>query len=450
MSSDYRSGPGFPPNGGMAADNFGSQWGMPNVGNAPSAPAGYGGQGFGAPGDPYAGNQDSWNANAPTSMLPGGSGGASAGQRAAGQPKGDSGWNDNGDLLTACKLEYERVGRELDEIRGILKQSSSEVEKLNQRKVLTAAQTREMEERIETFSRQEIRSAYLAASEAEMRAFMMNEQRDQLQAKEATFARYQQFLRRTIDTLSGMADQRASAAWGASASGLAGAPAAGGAGHGGSLPALARAIQAEEDVRQRVAQYLHDGPAQSLANVVLTAEICEKLIQTDPGRVVGELGNLKGQINATLQDTRKFIFELRPMTLDDLGLVATLRRYLADVGAKYQIQTAVVAPQGEQRLPSSLEVPIFRVAQEAVTNAVQHGRATQVRVTVGVQPEGVVLVVEDNGAGFDVEQALARAAMRRTFGIASMQERAEMLGGWLRLESARGQGSRIELRAPLN
>lgn len=393
--------------------------------------------------NPYA-SQGGW---APTSALPSGT------LNAAG-PSGtlaeESPWNGNGDLRTACKAEYDHVAHELDEIRLIIKQNSSELEKLNQRKVLTAAQTREMEGRIETFSRQEIRSAYLASSEAEMRAFMMNEQRDQLLAKQKTLERYQQFLSHTVETLTAMAEQRASAAWGTTASGLAaGVHSSAGTAQPASLPALARAIQAEEDVRQRVAQYLHDGAAQSLANVVLTAEICEKLMQSDPSRVPSELGNLKGQVNATLQDTRKFIFELRPMTLDDLGLVATLRRYLTDVGAKYQVQTAVVAPQGEQRLPSGMEVPIFRVAQEAITNAVQHGRATQIRVTITIQPEGTVLTVEDNGAGFDVEQALARAKMRRTYGIASMQERAEMLGGWLRMESVRGQGSRVELAAPL-
>jgi two-component system sensor histidine kinase DegS len=209
-------------------------------------------------------------------------------------------------------------------------------------------------------------------------------------------------------------------------------------------------IQAQEDVRQRVAQHLHDGPAQSLANVVLTAEICEKLMQSDARRAQGELGNLKGLVNSTLQDTRKFIFELRPMTLDDLGLVPTLRRYVGDLGARYQAQIALVAPQGEQRLPKRMEVPVFRVAQEALTNAVQHGRATQVRVSVTLQPDGVVLTVEDNGVGFDVEQALSKAATHQTMGIASMQERADMLGGWLRIESARGHGSRVELSVPIS
>ena len=383
-----------------------------------------------------------------------------SGKRPNGGEQGDDGtaaddlWDDNADLLAVSRNEYDQIARGLDEIRMLIKQSTAELEKLNQRKVLAGAKTREMEEKIETYSRQEIRASYLASSEAEMRAFMISEQREQLQAKEKAFERYQRFLMRTINVLSSLPQGGGAMGawtanvptWGPASSQ---APAQAAPSKDQAVATLSRVIQAQEDVRQRVAQRLHDGPAQSLANVVLTAEICEKLIQSDPRRAQGELGNLKGLVNSTLQDTRKFIFELRPMTLDDLGLVPTLRRYIADVGARYQVQVTLVAPQGDQRLPHQMEVPIFRVAQEALINAVQHGRATQARVTVALQPDTAVLVIEDNGTGFDVEQALTKAAARQTLGIASMQERAEMLGGWLRVESARGHGSRVELSVPV-
>lgn len=362
-------------------------------------------------------------------------------------------WTGEGnDLLSACKEEFDLIGRELDEIRMLIKQSNSELEKLNQRKVLAAAKTREMEEHIETFSRQEIRASYLASTEAEMRAFMMNEQREGFLAKEKLFERYQRYLKRTIDVLSAMPTE-AAASWSQDGrTGTAALDSAGGAqtpgARGEMMAALARVIQAQEDVRQRVAQRLHDGPAQSLANVVLTAEICEKLLDSDLQRARGELGNLRGLVSTTLQDTRKFIFELRPMTLDDLGLVATLRRYTADLGAKYHSSIEVHAPQGEQRLRKEIEVPVFRVAQEALINAIVHGRASRIRLTYAVPPDGAVLTIEDNGGGFDVEQALVKARAHETVGISSMQERAEMLGGWLRIESARGHGSRVELSVP--
>ncbi len=172
---------------------------------------------------------------------------------------------------------------------------------------------------------------------------------------------------------------------------------------------VARVIEAQESVRRRLATRLHDGPTQSLANVMLTAEICEKLFDSEPAHAKSELANLKGMVNTALQETRKFIFELRPMTLDDLGLIATLKRYATDIAVRYQVQVPVTAPGG------------------------------------------LVLAVEDNGSGFDVEPELARARThaRTTNGIASMQERAELLGGWLRIESTAGRGTRVELSVPL-
>lgn len=372
-----------------------------------------------------------------------------------------------GDLLEACKLEYDRIIRELDELRVLLTQSGKEVDKLNQRKVLTAAQVREMEEHLELHSRQEIREKYLAAAEAEMRAFMIGEQREQMQSKAYTYEQYTIFLRRTIGALQNLPalappaepNGQAEPQWpvlpdipttalvNPAASSVVSLSAVMPA-LSGQLDVVTRIIQAQESIRERVAQRLHDGPTQSLANVVLTAEICEKLVQSDPRRALSELGNLKGRVNATLQETRKFIFELRPMTLDDLGLVATLRRYTADIAARYQVQVPLTAPQGERRLPKEFEVATFRVAQEALLNAVTHSRATVIQVMAAWPADGFVLVVEDNGGGFNVEQALARAMNRQTIGIASMQERAEMLGGWLRIESTPGRGTRIELSIP--
>jgi two-component system, NarL family, sensor histidine kinase DegS len=403
--------------------------------------------------------------------------------RAGAQANGSAvAWESDADLLDLCRIEIEHVLRELDELRVLIKQSSKELEKLNQRKVLTASKVREMEEHLEHHARNEIRTTYLEANEAEMRAFMISEQRDQMEAKLRVFERYAQFLNRALDTLPALAATQAlgssqhggwpagaSPGW-ESANPLAAPPLAQQDWQLGPVPmpalpagegvmaglqseaiTVARVIEAQESVRQRLAMRLHDGPTQSLANVMLTAEICEKLFDSEPAHAKSELANLKGMVNTALQETRKFIFELRPMTLDDLGLIATLKRYATDIAVRYQVQVPVTAPGGERRLPQEVEVPVFRVAQEAITNAVEHSRATVIRVSVTLPSHGLVLAVEDNGSGFDVEPELARARThaRMTNGIASMQERAELLGGWLRIESTAGRGTRVELSVPL-
>lgn len=400
-------------------------------------------------------------------------------------------WDSDATIYEACKTEHARVMKSLNELRVVEQQTAKELERLNHLKVLEGAKVRELEEHLETHSRQDIRTVYLAASEAEMRAFMMSEQRDHLREKLRLYTRYEKMLSRLMEAVRSLPDSApASPAsrWGASAISpapswnasavmpapqvpggtLAGLPAIGPAaqpgwpsgpalstgaypaarpagpfGHG-DTSALARIIQAQESVRQRMAQRLHDGPTQSLANVVLTAEICERLAHSDLAKAMAELAKLKVIVNGALQETRKLIFELRPMTLDDLGLMQTLRRYAAELSSTQSAQISVNA-QGERRLPNTSEVSLFRVAQEAVVNAIEHGHATVILVNVMMRQEKIVLLIEDNGQGFDVEPALKRTLAGETMGIASMQERAELLGGWLKIESTRGRGTRVEL-----
>src|SRR5260221_9056530 len=130
--------------------------------------------------------------------------------RAGAQANGSAvAWESDADLLDLCRIEIEHVLRELDELRVLIKQSSKELEKLNQRKVLTASKVREMEEHLEHHARNEIRATYLEANKAEMRAFMIGEQRDQMEAKLRVFERYAQFLTRALDTLPALAATQA-------------------------------------------------------------------------------------------------------------------------------------------------------------------------------------------------------------------------------------------------
>jgi two-component system sensor histidine kinase DegS len=404
--------------------------------------------------------------------------------------RGDAtGWSGGGDIASGgglaeiCQAEYERIRLELNELRLAVQQFTTELESSQSRQAAAAARIREMEDRLEMFARQEIRDAYLAFAQAEMHAFMINEQREQLANKLRNHERYLRMLRRTLDALavpSPAADvpsarERVERLTGVMpavpavpvAATLPGFPAlpevspfetghhpmpagpAPAATAGGQfVPGQLRVFQVQESLRVRIAQRLHDGLAQSLANIVLSAEICEKLMGTDVQRALAELAGLKAKVSETLQETRRFIFELRPMTLTDLGLYATLRRYADEVAAAYHVVVPVSLPQTDRRLAPQLEVALFRVAQEALLNAVEHGHATQVRISVALEPDAVTLVVEDTGQGFDVEPVLLRARAGETVGIASMQQRAELLGGWLRIESTPGRGTRIELRVP--
>ena len=344
----------------------------------------------------------------------------------------DAGFANLDELMTAIQQEADQLGRETDEIKLLVRQTTTELERANQRKSQMATRVREMEARLETFARQEIRTTYLAANEAEMRAFMMQEQRDRLQDKLKAYERYHRSLQQVLGTLTRMQSARQER----------------GEDLDPAIAQLARIVQTQEQLRQRIAQHLHDGPAQALANVVLRAEICEKIIEHDIGRARGELVNLKNVVSRTLQETRTFIFDLRPMTLDDLGLIPTLKRYTQDVGNKANIQIIFSLRGPEQRMPSPIEVSLFRIAQEALSNVVTHAQASQALLTLHIHEVGVTMVIEDDGQGFDVEQALAEAPARKTVGLTSMYERAEMLKTRLMIDSRPGRGTKIELTVP--
>lgn len=211
---------------------------------------------------------------------------------------------------------------------------------------------------------------------------------------------------------------------------------------------IVRVIEAQENERRRLARQMHDGPAQSLTNLILQAEICERLFDLDPEKACVELENLKQAVNATFQNTRRFIFGLRPMMLDDLGLVPTLRRYIQDFREKSGLSIDLHIMGEERRLAPHLEVTIFRVIQELLNNVDQHAHAAHVDVTLDLEGEAVAVTVEDDGRGFDVEEILAAAKERKSVGLVTIQERTEMLGGEIEIDSSVGRGTKVRLELP--
>lgn len=211
-----------------------------------------------------------------------------------------------------------------------------------------------------------------------------------------------------------------------------------------------RIIQAQEDERRRVARDIHDGPAQSMANAVLRAEICERLLDADRDELAQELAELKGTVQDTLLDTRRIIFNLRPMALDDLGLAPTLRRYMESVREETDATVDLVILGKEQRLAETVEVTVFRLIQEAINNARKHAKASRILVRVEFADRQVNMQVEDDGRGFDLARVRHQAKYGKNFGLMSMEERADLLGGTLRIESIPGQGTTVSASIPLN
>ncbi|MGN7762069.1 sensor histidine kinase [Paenibacillus sp. P46E] len=209
-------------------------------------------------------------------------------------------------------------------------------------------------------------------------------------------------------------------------------------------------ILAQEEERKRIAREIHDGPAQMLANLVLRTEIVERmLVKQEFGLVQDEVIDLKGQVRYSLEEMRKVIFNLRPMALDDLGLIPTLRKYVHDYEEKTKIRTSFETRGKEHRLSSAMEAAVYRLVQEALSNAAKHAFPSYVLVEITYQAQLIKIVVKDNGLGFNVKK-ISEQANRESFGLVGMRERVELLEGRMEILSAENQGTTIVIHIPTN
>ena len=202
-----------------------------------------------------------------------------------------------------------------------------------------------------------------------------------------------------------------------------------------------RIVQAQEAERQRMAEDIHDGPAQVLTNAIFQVEYLDRIL-TDADRAAqAEVASLRDMLRNGLDDVRTFIADLRPPVID-VGMAAALGERAQQLQERHGIAVEVSVGGIDERLTPAQRASVLRIVQEALQNVRKHAVAS--RVAIGLT--GDTLVIEDNGRGFDLMRLASGTA--RNFGLQFMRERAELLGGQLQIESRQGEGTRILLRLP--
>ncbi len=208
-------------------------------------------------------------------------------------------------------------------------------------------------------------------------------------------------------------------------------------------------IRAQEEERKRVAREIHDGPAQSMANIVMRAEFCLKLLDMHPEKVRDELIALQLLVRSSLTDVRKIIFDLRPMVLDDLGLEPAIKRYLSNYNEQYGLQIKYLFFGRQRRLNSTVEVALFRIIQEMVTNIRKHAQAKNAVVKIELLRKKINIHVKDDGIGFELDKAI-NDKDGEGYGLIGMRERIQLLEGEMNILTAPGQGTSISVSVPLD
>jgi signal transduction histidine kinase len=217
------------------------------------------------------------------------------------------------------------------------------------------------------------------------------------------------------------------------------------------LRALARRrITAQEEERKRIARGLHDDTSQALSMMIIRLEQLERDLPPDRPNARARAREAGALANHTLEELRALIGGLRPTMLDDLGLGPAIHWYSRVTLAEAGITVCASGLDEALRLPPAIEITLFRIAQEAISNVVRHAGAGVVTVRLSRADGQVCLVLEDDGHGFDVNGVTGQALRLRRFGLLGIHERAELIGARVELDSAPGRGTRLRVCAPLD
>jgi two-component system sensor histidine kinase DegS len=332
------------------------------------------------------------------------------------------------DIRQMVRNELDSAKKSLSEVNNLLEQSQRDMDQLTQRNAAITSHLSQVQTQADLIPISDIRAAYTAAMDAQQRLFVMRGRMDKLTSEKTLYEKWVNVLTQINTTF----------AAGLNING----------GESGTL--LDKLIQAQETERERLSHQMHDGPAQMLSNFIIQAEIAARTLDLDANEAKEELENLKQSAAKTFQDIRTYIFELRPMMLDDLGLGPTMRRYAASFGDQTNTDVQIVIRgDDDRRYSKTQEIVIFRSIQELMSNAAFHNseqrQQLQINIELILNDDSIQVAVKDNGKGFTYNEDEVSSS---GFGLKLMRERIEMLNGTLSVRTAPTQGCEVTFSIP--
>lgn len=207
-------------------------------------------------------------------------------------------------------------------------------------------------------------------------------------------------------------------------------------------------LETQENERQRIARELHDSSVQSLTSLVHKTELCSKLVELDPIRCKLELSSMSKTLREIIEEMRKMIYNLRPMSFDDIGFDVTLERSLSEI-RNQGINTSYSIEGEPYDLNPVVALTLLRVIKEACNNSLKHAEADMISVKICYEPEFLKVVVKDNGKGFLVSEQNDIRDDYSGFGLSTMRERICLLSGDLQIYSEIGGGTEVMIEVPI-
>ncbi|MDR7245429.1 sensor histidine kinase [Priestia megaterium] len=348
-------------------------------------------------------------------------------------------------LSEDARQEYQQIKEELEVLKGKVLETIEQGDKLETQARLARKRLSDVSRHFQIYSEPEVKDAYEKAHELQTKLLMNQQSEYQLRNRRDELERRLLTLEETIKRADHLVGQ-ISVVLNYLTSDLK---------QVGEIVEDAiqkeyfgfRIIEAQEEERKRLSREIHDGPAQMLANVMMRSELIDRIYRERSAKeAMEEIRDLRKMVRSALYEVRRIIYDLRPMALDDLGLIPTLRKYLDTIEDYNEGKPRItfISIGQEKRTASKLEVALFRLVQEAVTNALKHADATEIQVKIEFNNEHAILLVKDDGCGFNQEEK-----KENSFGLIGMKERVDLLDGTISVHSKIHQGTLVMIKVPI-
>ena len=357
-------------------------------------------------------------------------------------------------IYEAARGEVESSRRTLEDLRELTRQTIEKVDELSEIEQREKKKLAETSSDFGNYSEERIREHYESVKDIQIELSVAREKESQLRAQRDALELRLHGLKEILKTAEHLSDQINGVVWQieeAQKSKFVGA----------------QIIKAQEEERLRVSRELHDGPAQDIANLIFQASIIERMVDRDPEEAKRGLQELRQHIRGCLTDMRQIIFDMRPMSLDDLGLEPALRQLISKMRERGMLDASIAVEGEEQKLAKYAEVSIFRIVQESLNNVSRHAGVKKAEVRILYTASALAITVKDEGRGFDpdaeedavpseeeqfdddrdVNDPISRNAYGQ-YGLLGMRERAAIIGAELNIISEIGKGTCIHLRMP--
>ncbi|MGV8982969.1 sensor histidine kinase [Clostridium sp.] len=352
------------------------------------------------------------------------------------------------EIVDNVRAEYESQKSELVLIRENIDKVINEVDVLEAQDKLMRKKLVEVSKKFSSYNEDEIKSVYESASDIRVKFIMKQHDEKQLREKRDSLEIAFKKSIKNIENSEKVINQI-----GIAMSYLEGdiLSVLEGADKSSDMFIGIKILEAQENERKRISRDIHDGPAQHIANIIMKTDICTIIIQKDLYAGLKELSDLKESVKVALKEVRNIIFDLRPMSLDDLGLNKTIEQSVKSVSEDTKIDIRLKLKPMQTEVESIIQVAIFRIIQEIFNNIKKHSKAKHVEVKLDYGTKYLRLLISDDGIGFNVEETLKRVKTKgNSYGLIGILDRVNQLQGQIHIESLGGAGCVYNVMLPVN